>query len=193
MPMTYAETEEALATTLGDAENVTFTPEEKTRALTKAWNDPYVSKTIWDTSVTFAYSTYQYAIPDTLTTVKDIYIRSSNTADTFPRKIDGSLWEVVNGNIQFGPAANAYIPSTYGLFLKGTKKLTTSDTLVSTTMDEYVIALAGYNTLILLGHKKVNLFLKNDTTMSELIALKREFERDVVNLRSRLAREYESA
>lgn len=57
--MTFNETKEELDITLGDSEDVTFTPEEKTRALTKAWNDPYVVKTVWDTTTTFDSSNYQ--------------------------------------------------------------------------------------------------------------------------------------
>lgn len=190
--MDYQDTLDQLNITLGDTGDVTFTPEEKARALQKAWNDSYVVDVTWDSSKTFSSTTYQYALPSGMKTVKDIYISPTNDSSSAPSKIDASLYEVVDGNIQFKNNALAVIPEGYTLYIKGGQKLDhTSDTLTSTNMQEYVIALAGYNTLMLLGFKKANLFLKNDTTMGELIALKRDLKDDVRELRAKLHREFE--
>lgn len=190
--MDYAGTLTELNETLDDTGNVTFTPEQKNRALTKAWNDPYVVKTVWDTSTSFNQNSYQYAIPSGMTTVKDIYISSSNTTMDFPVPIDGDMWEVIDGNIQF-VGANI-IPQGWTLYLKGNKKLdSTSDSLETTNLQEYVIALAAYNCITALKYKKVNLFLKNDTTLSELIALGRDLGVEVKDLRAKLQKDYEMA
>lgn len=191
--MDFSDSLAALNIQLGDTGDITFTSDEKERALTKAWNDAYVTITVWDSSLTFATGTYQYALPDTLTTVKDIYISVSNSTTDAPEPISSDLWEVVEGNIQFSPKAS-FISTGYVLYLKGNYKLDPEvDTLDSVNLQEYVLANAGYQTLLLLSYKKVNLFLKNDTTVSELIALKREFQRDMKEYRTLLAKEYESS
>lgn len=189
--MDYNETLDELNATLDDTEDVTFTPEQKQRALTKAWNDSHVVKTVWDTTLTFDQNTYQYTVPTALTTVKDIYISTSNTTMDFPEPIDSDMWEVIDGNIQF-VGANI-IPQGWTLYCKGNKKITVDDTLDTTNLQEYVIALAGYNCLTALSYKKVNLFLKNDTTLSELIGLRRELGAEVKELRAKLQKDYEMA
>lgn len=180
-----------LDTILGDSSDITFTNAEKTRALTRAWNDQYVVIPVWDTSLTYSTSTYQYAIPiATMTAVSDIYLAPPSTN---PDPIDASLWEVVNGNIQFGSSASNFITNGYTLYLKGKYKLTVDDTIDDVGMQEYVLALAGVNTLTLLGFKKANLFVKNDLTMAELIGLRRELMVDVKEGRTRLLKEFQSA
>ena len=191
--MDYQDTLDTLNITIGDSDDVTFTPEEKQRALTKAWNDSFVVKTVWDSTTTYSTNTYQYAIPISMTSVKDIYISASNnTASDKPQQIDKSLWEVVDGNIQFNNYADQVITNGYTLYIKGNYKYTVSDTVSDVATQEYIIALAGYNTLTALTYKKANLFLKNDTSMSELISLRRELEREVKEYRARKPREYES-
>lgn len=191
--MDYATAQTTLNVILGDSADTTFSTSEKQRALTRAWNDSMVVNPAWDTSLTYTTGTYQYALPSTLTTLKDIYISTTGTSDPFPEPIDNSLWEVVNGNIQFSPRADYVIPSTYTLYLKGNYKLTTSDSISKVNMQEYVLALAGVYTLTMLAHKKANLFTKNDVTMAELIGLKRELQNDAERFKMNLQREFESA
>lgn len=191
--MTFDETKDELNVTLGDSEDVTFTPEEKIRALTKAWNDTYVVKVVWDSTLTFDSSIYQYTIPTSMNTVKGVYISASNSSSDNPEPIDASLWSVIDGSIHFTPTAGRTIPTGYTLYIKGGKKLDpATDTLDTVGLQEYVIALAGYNTLGMLGFKKANLFLKNDTTVGELITLKRDLKDDVREARAKLLREYEA-
>lgn len=193
MSLSYADAQTTLNTILGDTNDTTFSSSEKQRALTKAWNDSHVVNVIWDTSLTYATGTYQYALPATLTTLQDIYLSTTGSSQPFPEPIDNSLWELVNGNIQFNWKADATIPNGYTLYLKGHYKLTTSDSITPVNMQEYVLALAGVYTLTMLTHKKANLFTKNDVSMGELIALRRELNNDVTDLRRRLLREWESA
>ena len=191
--MNFDTTKDELNITLGDSEDVTFTPEEKQRALTKAWNDTYVVKVVWDSTLTFDSSVYQYTIPTSIDTVKGIYISASNSSSDNPEPIDSSLWSVIDGNIHFNALAGRIIPTGYSLYIKGGKKIDPdTDTLDSVGLQEYVIALAGYNTLMLLGYKKANLFLKNDTTVGELITLKRDLKDDIREARAKLLREFEA-
>lgn len=191
--MDYADTLEQLNITLGDTEDVTFTPEEKARALQKAWNDSYVVERVVDSTSTFTLGTRRQAIPATMTTVTGISLSPSNnlTAD-FPSYVDSDLYDVIDGYIVWKNLANNIIPTGYTLYLVGYKKLDyLTDTLTNPNMQEYVIALAGYNTLTLLGYKKANLFLKNDLTVSELIALRRELKQEAMELRGKLGRAFE--
>lgn len=191
--MTFDEGLTELNTILGDAADVTFSSSEKTRALTKAWRDSHIVREVWDTSLTYTVGTYQYSLPTTLTTIKDIYISPTGAQEPFPDPIDNDLWELVDDNIQFTWQADRIIPNGYTLYIKGNYKLTTTDAITNTTMIEYVLAIAGVETLKLLAHKKANLFTKNDVSMGELITLKRELNQDVVDLRRRLRRSWESA
>lgn len=191
--MNYDDTYEEMNITLGDSGDVTFTPEEKARALQRAWRDAYVVKRVFDTTLTFSTGTYQYTLPTSLTTVTEIGISPSNsTTSDFPEAIPSSFWEVIGGNIQFKNNANSVIPDGSTLYVKGNKKYDyTADTLPTAALQEYVIALGAYNTLTALAYKKVNLFLKNDTTLGELVALKRELKQEVLELRGKLQRSFE--
>jgi len=192
--MDYQDTYDEVNITLGDSGDITFTPEEKARAVQKAWKDSYVVKTVWDTTLTYSSTTYQYAIPTSMNTVKDIYISPTNSSDVPPQKIERSLWEVVDGNIQFKNNASGFIPDGYTLYIKGNYRYDyTADTLDSENLQEYVIALGAWNTLTLLTYKKANLFLKNDTSMAELISMKRDLKQDVMELRGKLQREFQGA
>jgi hypothetical protein len=191
--MDFADTLAELNITLGDSDDVTFTPEEKTRALQKAWKDPYVVKRVVDSTQTFTLGVNRQALPATLTTITGISLSPSNNLSAdFPSYIDSDLYDVVDGYIVWKNLANSIIPTGYTLYLVGNYKYDyTSDTITNTNMQEYIIALAGVNTLTALGYKKANLFLKNDLTMSELIALRRELAQEVIRLRGGLTRSFE--
>lgn len=192
--MDYQDTLDQQNITLGDSDDVTFTPEEKARAMQRAWKDSYVVNRVVDSTLTFSQDTSDYNIPATLTTVTDIALSPSNSSADFPQNIPQDLWEVVNGVIKFKNGANNIIPDGYTLYLKGNYHYDyTADTLPSNNLQEYVVALGSYNTLSQLMYKKANLFLKNDTTMSELIAMKRDLKQEVLELRGKLQRSFEGA
>lgn len=192
MSLSYADAQTTLNVILGDSSDTTFSSSEKQRALTRAWNDSFVVNEVWDDSLTYSTGTYQYTLPATLTTVQDIYLSTTGSSNPFPDPIDNSLWELINGKIQFNWKADNIIPDGYTLYVKGHYKLTTSDSISDVNMQEYVLALAGVYTLTMLTHKKANLFTKNDVSMAELIGLRRELNNDVVDLRRRLRRQWES-
>jgi len=192
--MDYQNTYDQMNITLDDTEDVTFSPERKARSMQKAWKDAYVVKKVWDETLTFTQGVFSYAIPVSMTTVTDISLSPSNSNSDAPTYISQDLWEVVDGNIRFKNRANSIIPTGYTLYLQGNYKYDyTADTLPTDALQEYVIALGAYNTLTMLTYSKVNLFLKNDTTLSELIALKRELKQEVLELRGKLQRSFEGA
>lgn len=178
---------------LGDTNNFTFTSDEKNQALDEAFNDDHVFSTVWDDSLTYDQNAYQYAKPTGIDVVQDISIRPDNTTATEPESIASSLWEVIDSNIHFKNGANRAIPHGYTLFIKGKNKYTTSDTITETNVQEYVLNLAQLKCLKMLGVKKSLSFLKNDTSMGEIIAIKRELERDVQEYRRKLPKSFEVA
>src|SRR5690349_22013897 len=141
-PMDLTAAQASLNTIIGDGNDTTFTSSEKQRALTKAWNDPYVTNEVWDTSLTYTTGTYQYTRPSALSSIQDIYISPTGSSHPFPDPIDSDLWEEVNGKIQFNWRADGIIPSGYALYIRGRYKLTTSDSVTDANMQEYVLALA---------------------------------------------------
>lgn len=175
---------------LGDTDNFTFTSDEKTSALTEAINDDYTLSPRWISTLTYSVGTYQYAIPATIDVIQDIYIRPDNSQDN-PEKISANLWEVVGSNIQFKGIES--VPDGYTLYLKGSYKYTTSDTITETNVQEYVLNLAQRHCLKMLGVKKALRFLKNDTSMSEVVAIKRELDQEVRNYRKRMPTAWEAA
>lgn len=190
--MTFATSKTQLNILLSNTSGFTFNDDEVTQLLTDAWNDKYaVNPLVWDSSLTFSVTpspTYQYAIPSTLSTVSGIYIERTST--DLPEQIDNSLWEVVGNKIQFTDKALQVIPDGYTLFLRGRYKVTTSDTVTDTGLQQYIVALAGYNALRYLLLKKTMLFVKNDTSVAEIIATRRELYADLVHWRQQLNQEF---
>lgn len=191
--MDFDETLAQVNITLGDTNNVTFSPEEKQRALQQAWNDSNVTEEYWDSSLTFDRNTSDYTKPSGVNNILDIYIYPDNSNTTNKEKIAQDLWEDFGGYIRFKNHANQYIEDGYTLYIKSYKKLDyESDSITGKNLQEYVIALGSWNTLGMLGYKKANLFLKNDTSMAELITLRRELQREIIRLRSSLPRAFVS-
>lgn len=180
--MTYAEAQSTLNIDLNDSDDFTFTPEEKQRALTQAWNDPHNVSSAWDESTTYADTTYQYAKPATIDNLKSLYYKT--TSETFPVRLDSGSWESVNTNIYITPEARYTIPNGATLIFRGVKQLATTDDLAD-DRQEYVLKLARYNLLSMLVGKKVNKFLQNDTTTAEIMAAHQALEKELAAMRRR--------
>lgn len=174
---------------IGDSDNFTFTPEEKTSALTEAINDSYVVRQGWDTTLSYTAGTYQYPLPTGTTVVLDIGIKRDNSQDN-PESIGGG-WSVVANNIQFSGLSS--IPSAYTMYLLTAYKYTSSDTIAETNLQEYVLSLAQLRLYKIMLAKKTMRFLKNDTTVSEIVATKRDLEQDVARYRQTLPKAYQPA
>ena len=159
-------------------------------AVVEAWNDGWVATPVWDTSLTFSQSTYQYTLPSTVSVVDAIYLKRST--DNFPEEIDSSLWEVVNGAIIFNQKGNFSIPDGFGLQIRGKYKLAQADDIPTTdfALKNYVINLAAWIILRQLTFKKITAFLNNDTSVSELINFRSSVERDVQRYRAQLQQSY---
>ena len=180
--MNFADALENLNIDLNDTDNFTFTAEEKTRALEEAWRDAYNTANVWDETTTYSTSTYSYAIPASIKVVKGLYYKDASTS--FPSPLGSDAWEAVDGNIKISPEYQYVLTDGSTLVFKGVKQLTTTDDL-SDDRIEYILKLAHLNTLRRLGGQKANRFLKNDTSMAEIIALRTALERDIAQERRR--------
>lgn len=190
-PMAFATGLTQLKLLTTQTANFTFTDGELTQALTTAWQDPFVGNIVWDSSLTYSIGTWQYPIPATLTTVRDIYIQK--TTDQYPQKIDASLYEIVNGNIQFTEHVQKWMYDNFTLFLKGLYKLTTSDSLTTDNLVNYTITNAAYILMRQLALKRTFVFLRNDTTMRDIIEARNDLRSDVLRYKQSLLREFETA
>lgn len=186
--MTFAEGLSELDILLGDSDDFTFTPEEKTRALTEAWRDRYVV-TPASATQTYSNTTRAYTFSG-LTAIRELQY---STADAWERPLSSDMWELIDGIVYIDYDHRYSIPDGATLTAIGRLKLDTGNDIpdTDTNLIEYVLVLAHYNTLKLLGAKKTNRFIKNDTNMNEIIALRRDLQLDIQQKRQSLARNYE--
>lgn len=185
---TFAALLDELDILLGDSDDFTFTPEEKTRALTEAWRDRYVVQPVSATN-TYSNQTRSY----TFTGVSVIRELQYSTADTWQRSLPSEAWELIDGTVYIDYDHRYTIPDGATLTAIGRSKLSITDEIddANTNLIEYVLTIAHYNTLKLLGAKKTNRFIKNDTNMNEIIALRRDLQTDIQQKRQSLARNFE--
>jgi hypothetical protein len=171
--------------------NFTFTDDELTQALQEAWNNTYVCKTLLDSTTSFTVGTFTYNIPVTLTTVTDIYYKPTSTDPMTP--ISSDLYTIINGQISFIDNATQWLGDTYTLYIKGRYKLLTTDSLTTDNLVNYTLSLAAYLLLKRLSYKHTFQFLKNDTSMSDIINARRDMQADMLTYKQALLREYESS
>ena len=190
-PLTFANAQTELNTLTSQTSNFTFNSDELTQALTEGWQDNYVVNQVWDSSTSFVVGTWQYALPATITVVRDLYFQRS-TSD-YPERISPELYEIVNGNIQFQEWTQNWIDDTYTIYIKGAYKLTTSDSLQTVSQVNYVLNLAAENLLNRLLLKKTFVFLTNDTSVAEIVAALKIFSARVLEYKQAILREFESA
>jgi hypothetical protein len=188
MSLTFAQTKTNLNVMLSNTAGFAFNDQEVTQFLTDAWQDKWAVTPVWDSSLTFRASTYQYTLPSTVTTVSSVYIERSTS--NLPEPISAELWEVVNGILQFNDRAYQTIPDSTQLFLRGKYKVLTTDSLSDVGLQQYIISLAAYNALRYLLYKKTLQFLRNDTSVAEIIATRRELFADLIQWRHQLGNEF---
>jgi hypothetical protein len=170
---------------LNDSNNFALTLDQKTSIVQEAMADNYAVTPVWDNSLTFSISSYQYALPATITAVSDVYLERD--VSQFPEAIGRELWEVIAGNLQFNNIAHWTIPDTYPLWLKGFYKVKSTDTVTDVNLQNYIISLSGWIALRDLMFTKIGSFLRNDTTVAELLNTRKEAMGDVMEYRRQLS------
>lgn len=190
-PLDFADALVQLKLLTSQTGNFTFTDDEITQALQTAWNDTYVVNQVWDSSLTFNGGTWQYAIPATVTTVRGLYFIRVLGND--PEPISSDLYEVVAGNIQFNNSVTRWLGDSYTIYVKGSYKLTTTDELETTNLINYVINLAAEILLTNLVMKRTFVFLRNDTSMTDIARALQIIQGNVLRYKQAILREFESA
>jgi hypothetical protein len=189
-PLTFANALTELSLMTSQEGNFTFTSDELTQALTQAWLDTYVVRQVEDSSIGYTPGTYSYAIPATMTVVKKV--RYQRTTDSYPEEITPDLYEIHDGNIEFNDTMRYWIYDNYTLIVNGAYKLTTSDSLDSQNLVNYVLNLATEILLSRLLLKKTFVFLTNDTSLQEIVAALNTIQQQVLRYKQSLLREWET-
>jgi hypothetical protein len=159
-----------------DGSDITFTPGEKTEALTTAFADPFVVSIIRDTSLTTTTNTDNYTVPSTITTPVKVGLQLSSYGK--PSDVDG--WAVYGTKIYFDDLP----PSGKTIVVIGTYKLTTDDSIPD-NRQEYVLILAKIELVKYLQQSLANTFLTNDMTMGDLVQLETVLSREAEAWRSK--------
>lgn len=148
-----------------DGSDVTFTPAEKTEALTHAINDPYVIQIVRDNSLTTTANNDTYTIPATITKLLKVGIMFDTVGK--PYNIEG--WNEYGGNLYFDR-----LPSSgFSLVLIGSYKLTVADNIPD-DRQEYVLILAKLQLIKYLMMSLATQFLTNDMSMGQLLQLEQD-------------------
>lgn len=177
---------------LGDADNFAFTDDEKTSVLTEAINDGDVVQDTWNNYIVYDSTQFQYPVPNDVSAIYDLYVNPTNDASRL-EKVDPNLWERVGDNIHFKNGAGDYLTSGDTVYIRGAIKLSADDTITELRVREFVLKLAHLKCMSMYGTKKAFKFVKNDTSVAEVVALKRELERDVQAARAALEASIEVA
>lgn len=191
-PLTFTNAFTQLKIMTTQTANFTFTDDELTQALTTAWQDSFVGNVVWDTSLSYTAGTYQYTLPSTVTTVRELYYVASGSSVDYPQKISQDLYEIVNGKLQFFQIMQNFVGTSAPLYIKGWYKLTTSDSLVTDTLINYVLSNGAYILLRSLMLKRTFVFLRNDTTMQDIRLARDDMRTDMLTYKQHLLREFES-
>lgn len=147
---------------LRDADNFTFLPGEKDETLRAAIeDDPWVYTTIRDNSQAFVDGTRIY--DSVFDEVVDVYLDLYGNGRI--ANLGASYWEVIDGELLIDPSAD--IPNGATIWVYGKQHLTKND-LIPQSLQAYVLHLAAAETCDMLVSGKVNRFLHNQATMSEI-------------------------
>ncbi len=154
-------------TMLRDPDDFTFSQAEKQEALGRALDDPAVYKITRDTSTVIVASKASYPVPSGLEGVTEVGYEP--WADGFYKPLDRGAWDEIDGTIYLTRSYMG-LPAGQKLWLTAAYKFSNAD-LIPTFLQEYVLNLGVANTIDILKEGKSNRFLRNDITMSELIAV----------------------
>lgn len=183
----------ALNLMLSDTNNFALSVDQKTQNLTTAFQDQYAIAEVWDGSLVYSVSDYQYLLPTDVDVVWDIYTERDPTLPTNPEPIDTRLWEQIAGNIQFTRDSQWKIPDQQTIWIHGGHKVTVSDNITDEAVQNYLLSLAGWISLRNIGYTRLLSFLRNDSTVADIINLRKEMLADMQMYRDQLQTRFISA
>lgn len=188
-PLTFEDAGTQLALLTSQTAGFTFNTDEMEQALTEAWQDDFNCVVDWDSSTVYTSTVYQYAIPDGIDVVRNLYTQKTTTDK--PERLGTELYEIVNGNIQFNPTADRWLITGQIIYVKGLTKLTTDDELPTTQLINYVLYTAANNLLSRLVLKQAFVFLRNDISMADISRAIQVISSQALRYKQGLLREFE--
>lgn len=156
-----------LKTMLRDPSDKTFTLAEKNEALKQAIDDdPFVFTIERDDSTTIVAGTNNYDLASNFQELTQLLV--DIRSDGFPIPMSPSGYRVINGSIWI-ERDHRNLPDGKKLIQVGKHKLHTTDSIPD-YLAGYIIHTAAAYLLELLLSDKTGRFLKNDTSMAEIMA-----------------------
>lgn len=189
-PLSFDDAKTQLALLTSQTANFTFNDDELAQALSFAWQDTYVGTIVTDSSITLASGVWEYAVPDGIDVVREIWFRPVIGKPL--KLITRDLYTVVNGTIQFNYLAWHWLDSPYQLTIKGFSKLTVDQDLPTIELINYVIYSAAVNLVNTLIYRKTFQFLRTDITMADIARALSSMQAEVLRYKQGLLREFES-
>lgn len=180
--MFFTEIKTRLAKELMDTDNATFTDDEKSEALTKAIEEELVAVREEDT-LTFTNGTRSYPMDENIRAVYSVGIDASGGTNPIP--LDAEAYIFRYSSLVFSSRYIAGIPTNALLYVDQLRKLTVEDDIPPQILP-YVLNQAIYYTTEFLATRKITRFLRNDTTMAEIIQRGQMAQREANRLRKAL-------
>lgn len=171
-------------TRIKDTNDTTFSSSEKEEFYAAALDDPYCTKLTRDSSLTTVARQAAYTIPDGFVG-NLIDVGYDVNGYGYTQYFSKEAFECIDGQLLFH-YGYAGIPTGQTLYLVGEKKLETDDN-VPDYLVSYIIELMTIEAFEFLKSNLTTRFLKNDITMSEIIASLSTHERKAERLRGNLA------
>lgn len=151
---------------LRDTANVTLTDSEHAENLKSALYDPYVYIIDRDDNTTTVANQANYDVPDGMTEVTDILIDLYDNG--YPVRVERQGYDIINGVIYFD-LRHQSIPDGKTMIIIGKVKLD-ENSLIPDFLQEYVFQLYMIETFEMIKTSLTTRFVKNDITMSEIVA-----------------------
>ena len=162
--MTFTDLLTRLNRELRDSDNNTFTEEEKVEALTRAVEDDAVCAVEIDTSNLFTMGTRDYPISDEIRQIYRMQLIGSSGALT---PFDNGGYSFVANTLTVDEKYVNSIPTGTTMRIEWARKLDVGDDIPDYLVP-YVLNMGIYYTTEVLASGKVNRFLRNDVSLSEI-------------------------
>lgn len=151
---------------LRDTDNVTFSVLEKTEALTRAIEEEVVAVIEEDASTVLVQGGRTYPLNSQVRNVLGIDIDTGNTG--LPIPLDAEAYTFIAPNLTLASSYINGLPAGSVLYINWLRKLITTDDFPAVLVP-YILNKGIYYTTEELASGKVNRFLRNDTSLAEII------------------------
>lgn len=152
---------------LDDADDFAFTDAQKAEGYNSVVNDdPLVYQVVKDVTIPTTANTPTYTPAADYEAILAIAVDING--DGFPLPIDRGGWDFVDGTIRLNRVYKS-LPAGKTIHLTAKKKLDADTDTIPTRLQAYVLHRATAGMLSILSSRKTGRFLRNDTTMTEIL------------------------